>query len=315
VRPSLADLRPSRVTGRDRLALPPGRVNDQTGHPEPLRCVCRRGDRGDVRRAGDDDHSDPAQAGDRARRDPDHDLLLGASPLEVEDQITNKIEQEVAGINDLRRVTSNSQEGVSTVNLVFIDDADKNKALIDVVQALKRVTDLPELATEPEVQLITGGQGEQIMWLSVEGSVDINERWDIVDENLQPALLRVPGVGGVQFFGGVERKIVVEPDPLKLAQRNISLNQLAQAISAENINARGGYLEEGDRQFMVRTLGKYDSVQSVLGTVIRHDAQGTIKVGDVAHVIDGRIARSVLCTSTASRRLPSASTARAARTQ
>ncbi|HES58332.1 MAG TPA: hypothetical protein ENO21_02770, partial [Firmicutes bacterium] len=137
----------------------------------------------------------------------------GASPLEVEDQITNKIEDEVSGINDLRRVISNSQEGVSTITLVFTDTADKNKALIDTVQAMKRVTDLPELALEPEINLVTGDQGEQIMWVSVDGGVSLDERWDMVSEVIQPSLLRVKGVGEVQFFGGVDRKIVVQPDP------------------------------------------------------------------------------------------------------
>ena len=69
--------------------------------------------------------------------------------------------------------------------------------LIDTVQALKRVTDLPELALEPEVALVTGAQGEQIMWVSIEGSASLDERWDMVDEVIQPALLRVKGVGEV----------------------------------------------------------------------------------------------------------------------
>lgn len=212
----------------------------------------------------------------------------GASPLEVEDQITNKIEDEVSGINDLKRVESNSQEGVSTVNLIFTDSADKNKALIDTVQAMKRVTDLPELAQEPTIKLVTGAQGEQIMWVSVEGGASIDERWDMISDVVQPALERVDGVGQVQFFGGVDRKIVVQPDPDKLAQRDISMGELARVISTENLNSRGGYIEEGDRQFMVRTLGKYTSLKDVAQTVIRHGPDGTVTVGDVATVIDGR---------------------------
>ena len=212
----------------------------------------------------------------------------GASSLEVEDQITTKIEQEVATINDLARVTSNSQEGVSTVTLEFTDYANQNKALIDTVQAMKRVTDLPDLAQEPEIKLVRGGQGEQIMWIVLEGEASLDEKWDLVDETVQPALLRVKGVGEVIFFGGVDRKVIVEPDPEMMALHGIGLNQLAQAISAENLNARGGYLDEGDRQFMVRTLGKYESLQDVRDTVIVHGPQGTITIGDVATVIDGR---------------------------
>ena len=212
----------------------------------------------------------------------------GASPLEVEDQITNKIEKEVATINDLERIESDSQEGVSTVRLVFIETANKNKALIDTIQALKRVTDLPELAQEPAVQLVTGGQGEEIMWLNIGGGASLDEKYDLCDQVIQPALLRVSGVGEVVFFGGVERKILVEPDPKRLAQHGISLNQLAGVIATENINARGGYIDEGDRQFLVRTLGKYENLADVRATVITHGPTGTITVGDVAKVVDGR---------------------------
>jgi len=215
-------------------------------------------------------------------------IYWGASPLEVEDQITNKIEKEVATINDLDRIISNSQEGVSTIQLVFMEGTDRNKSLIDTIQAMKRVTDLPDLAVEPKIQLVTGGQGEEIMWLNVDGGASLDEKWDMVEQTLQPALLRVSGVGGVVYFGGVERKIIVEPDPQRLALHGISLNQLAGVIAAENMNARGGYLDEGDRQFMVRTLGKYENLEDVKATVITHGSNGTITVGDVAEVVDGR---------------------------
>ncbi len=212
----------------------------------------------------------------------------GAGPLEVEDQITNKIEEEVFSINDLERVISTSQEGMSEVRLVFIESADKNKALIDTVQALKRVTDLPELAMEPEVSLVTGGEQEMIMWISVDGDASLDEKHDMIDEVVQPALMRVEGVGQVQFFGGVERKILVQPDPDRMAQHRVSFSQLAGVIAAENLNARGGYLDEGDRQFMVRTLGKYETISDVLETVIYHGPSGTVTVGDVATAKDGR---------------------------
>lgn len=212
----------------------------------------------------------------------------GAGPLEVEDQITNKIEEEVFSINDLQRVISTSQEGMSEVRLVFIESADKNKALIDTVQALKRVTDLPELALEPEVNLVTGDEHEMIMWISVGGDASLDEKHDMISEVVQPALMRVEGVGQVQFFGGVERKILVQPDPDRMAQHRVSFSQLAGVIAAENLNARGGYLDEGDRQFMVRTLGKYETISDLLQTVIYHGPSGTVTVGDVATAKDGR---------------------------
>ena len=212
----------------------------------------------------------------------------GASPLEVEDQITNKIEKELASLNDLERIVSNSQEGMSTVTLIFVDGADRNKVLIDVIQGLKRVTDLPEFATEPLVELTSLAQGEQIMWLALNGEAGIDERFDMVEEVIQPDLLRVSGVGNVLFFGGVERKIIVQPDPERMVGHGVSMGQLASVLAAQNLNARAGYVDEGTRQFMVRTVGKFTKLDDIRETIINHGPQGTVKVSDVATVIDGR---------------------------
>ncbi len=73
----------------------------------------------------------------------------GASPLEVEDQITNKLEQQLAALNNLKQITSNSNQGMSDIDLLFTDNAQRSDALLDIVQAVQRVRDLPAEADKP----------------------------------------------------------------------------------------------------------------------------------------------------------------------
>lgn len=217
---------------------------------------------------------------------------FGASALEVEDQISNKLEKELASLNDLRLITSNSQEGNSEISMLFADKADREKALLDVVQAVQRVTDIPELATDPQIELVTGGNQDAIIIYSVDGEASLNEKYDALDQDVVPALLRVKGVGRVQYFGGDERQIIIQPDNQLMSDFGVSISELSAVLALENRDVRGGALDEGEREFIVRTLGKYKSLDDVRNTVIRYGPQGSVIVGDVAQVFDGR-ARSM----------------------
>jgi len=80
-------------------------------------------------------------------------LYPGASALEVEDQITNKLEKELAALNELQEITSNSSEGFSSIGLRFADSADESRALLDIVQAIERVPDLPAAAEKSQIHV------------------------------------------------------------------------------------------------------------------------------------------------------------------
>ena len=217
-------------------------------------------------------------------------FYFGASPIEIEDQITNKLEEQLNTINDLRRITSSSNDGYSSINLEFVENVDKNRALLDVQQAVNLVTDLPDenQIVGPVIALVSAAQNEQVMWIALDGDAPVDEKYDMVKEVIEPRLLRLPGVGSLLVAGGRERQIVVEPDLEKMTQRGIGVQELMGRIRSENRNVRGGYLDEGETQLIVRTMGKYESLDDIRTTVVRHDSRGTITVGDIANVVDGR---------------------------
>jgi hydrophobic/amphiphilic exporter-1 (mainly G- bacteria), HAE1 family len=212
----------------------------------------------------------------------------GAGVLEVEDQITNKLERQLASINDLDEITSNSEEGRSNITLLFNEGANLDRALLDTIQSVQRVNDLPDLADQPQVNVVTGSPGDFIMYINVAGSAPLEQKYDLLDEVVVPAILRVPGVGSVDFFGGSARQIIVQPNMQAMSARGVSIRELADALQVENQNLPGGQLEEGERQFNLRAVGRYTSLEDVLTTVIRHGPEGSITIGDVATVRDAR---------------------------
>ncbi len=212
----------------------------------------------------------------------------GASALEVEDQITNRLERELASVNNLEEISSDSSEGRSRVALRFIDSADPSQAMLDVVQAVSRVRGLPDDAETPNISK-ANANGEQIMWIAVTGEASVDTMFDYVDESISPALQRVAGVGGVLVTGGARRRIIVEPDQDLLSARGISINELGAALRSANNDTLGGEITEGERDFTIRSIGKFRSLDDVRDAVVRHSATGTVRVRDVAEVIDGRL--------------------------
>jgi len=211
----------------------------------------------------------------------------GASPLEVEDQITNKLEQQLAALNNLKEITSNSSQGNSDIDLLFTDNANRSSALLDIVQAVQRVRDLPPEADKPIISR-SGVNSSEIMWIAVDGPASLNEKFDMIDQVITPALLRVDGVGGISASGGTARRIVVQPDLEAMAARGIAVSELASVLSQENSDSRGGLLSESERELTVRTTGKFQTLDDILNTVVRSGPEGTTAVGDIAKVIDGR---------------------------
>ncbi len=216
----------------------------------------------------------------------------GGGALEVEDQVTNKLEKELTSLNDLKEITSNSSEAVSSIVLTFSDGANRSKALLDIIQAMERVQGLPEAAEKSTITKGLNGGGNAVMWVAVAGDASIDEKFDSIDRLVQPAILRLPGVGGVVLFGGDERRVIVEPDLGKLAARNMTIAELGSALGQENRDSRGGLLDEGERQFNVRTVGKFHTLDDIRGAVVRSGPTGTVVVSDVATVKDARKRRS-----------------------
>lgn len=211
----------------------------------------------------------------------------GAGPVEVEEHITRDIEDLLQGVDGLHKLTSSSIEGVSMVTLEYDWGVDKDRALVDVINKLSQLPELPEEAEEPVVSL-TGMGGEGFgMWITTTSPYPPDRVRQIVRDEVEPMIERVEGVADLMVVGGEEREIRVLADPERLAARRLTYDALAAALRQSFLDQRGGTVETDSRQLVVRTEGRSTAAADIEHLVVRRGAGGTVRVGDVARVVDG----------------------------
>lgn len=211
-------------------------------------------------------------------------LYQGASPEEVEELITAKIEEEVSQLAELSELSSLSQEGRSEILMKFQPETDMSRALSDVRAALDRVTDLPEEAEEPVISEVKSSF--PVITVSIAGDIDENELRDIA-KGIRDDLRRLKGVAAVRHFGIREKQILVEVDPERLDQYRLSLDALRAAIDAHNRNVPGGTLKTSRGEILLRTLGEAEGARDIERIILRTtDAGHPLLLGDVATVYD-----------------------------
>ena len=217
----------------------------------------------------------------------------GLSPNEVERNITRRLEEQLETVEGLKKMTSVSQHGQSSITLEFEWGTDKKIATIDVNNKLQQVKDLPVLADKPILKSISTDNSNPIMWVIVEKPnpkmADLNQNYmyKVGEDIIVPLLQRVEGVSEVWHFGGEDREMRVEFDPYSLARLHLTYDDVIKKLSDENRNTRAGFHEEANREYTVRTLGEFINPEDILNTVIKRDGNKTIRVRDFATVIDG----------------------------
>jgi len=217
----------------------------------------------------------------------------GLSPNEVERNITRRLEEQLETVEGLKKMTSRSQHGESSITLEFEWGTDKKIATIDVNNKLQQVKDLPVLADKPVLKSISTDNSNPIMWVIVEKPnpkmPDINQNYmfKVGEDLIVPLLQRLEGVSEVWHFGGEDREMRVEFDPYSLARLHLTYEDVIKKLSNENQNTRAGFHDEDNREYTVRTLGEFKDPDDILKTVIKRDGNKTIRVRDFAKVVDG----------------------------
>lgn len=214
-------------------------------------------------------------------------VYRGASPVEVEEQITRPIEDLLQGVDGLEKLRSSSLEGMSQVSLEYGWGVDKERAVVDVVNKLSQLQALPPDAEEPIVALTGPMDREMGMWIVSESPYSADRVRQIVADEVEAQLERVEGVADLMIVGGEEREVRVQLDPDRLAARRVTYDEAVAALRAGYLDRRGGSVETGTRQISVRTVGREPDPLAIADVVVRRDARGTVLVRDVADVVDG----------------------------
>ncbi len=212
--------------------------------------------------------------------------LPGASPSQLETEVTRRIEDSVATVPDLKRMTSAVSEGVSTTFLEFNLDADLSTALDDTRDAVTRIrSDLPQDILEPVVGKVDIGGSLQTYAVSAARMSPDELSW-FVDRDVARALYGVKGVAKVTRIGGVERQVRVDLDPDALLAWGITAGDVSQQLARIQVERPGGKTEIGGEQQTIRTIGTVNSAQQLRDFSISLADGRSVRLSTIAHVHD-----------------------------
>lgn len=209
----------------------------------------------------------------------------GASPQDVEEQIVTRIEEAVADINGLDRITSIANEGFGVVNIKGRDDIDMEQFLDEVKIRVDQINNLPQAAFEPQVQ--RWEERNAFMGLAIHGDVDARTLKRLAD-NVRDDIANIPGGELAVLQGVISEQVNIEVSEDALRRYGLSFSDVANAIRRSSLNSSGGRIESstGDVSITARQLA--DTADQFGSIIIRQTTEdGTIRVDDIANVDDG----------------------------
>lgn len=211
----------------------------------------------------------------------------GVSPSEIEQLVLRKLEVGLGDLEDLDYLASYAEEGIAFVRVVFTSKVSSEEAYDRVNREVSKITDLPSDARDPIIIRLNMREVNPIAQVVVSGEqFDALSLRDIA-ENLKDGLLQVADVSKVEMIGARERQVWVDVDQARLDAYGLTLSDLSTAISTRNLNIPGGQARFGKMEFIVRTLGEFDSTEQLASLIVQSDASGgAIRLGDVAAIRD-----------------------------
>jgi len=213
----------------------------------------------------------------------------GASPSEVENTVTKKIEEAVASMEKVKKIDATSFESLSLVIITLNDDADVDYAMNDAQRKINSIIgDMPESMKTPSLNKFSFDD-LPILTISSTSNLDGQAFYDLMDKRIQPQLSRIDGVARVTMIGGEEREIQVNIDAAKLEAYNLSILQVQQAVLASNMDFPTGNLKSEDKNILLRLAGKYKDVEELRNLVIIQGQElGQVRLRDIAEVTDAQ---------------------------
>ncbi|MFC1668528.1 efflux RND transporter permease subunit [Chlamydiota bacterium] len=212
----------------------------------------------------------------------------GMPPADVEHLITRPIEDAVSTVTHLDSLGSTSKEGKATIVLSFQPGTDMDFAALEVREKFAKVKN--KLPKEMEKPIIAKYEESDvpILILAVTGiSHTVEEIRRVVDEVIKERIQRIYGVANIEVGGGRERKILVEVDQFKLQSSSIPIHQVVSSINRNNLNLLVGDYEKGSYKFIIRTIGQFQTVESIKNIpVTKDDNNSLIRLSDIADVKD-----------------------------
>lgn len=211
----------------------------------------------------------------------------GATPKEIETEITDKIEEAINTVSAIDEVRSTSSEGVSQVLVTFLLEKNVDVAAQEVRDQVNQILgELPDGVDAPVVEKLDP-DASPILNIAVVAERPVCEITEYADKVLRRQLESVPGVGQVRLIGGRKRQINVRLDSIRLRAFGLTATDVQRAIRAQNVQIPGGMVKNAAHELGLRVLGKAASVEELRRLVVRELEGGLVRLSDVAAVEDG----------------------------
>lgn len=218
----------------------------------------------------------------------------GASPDEVEEQITNKIEEEIRTVEGIRSVRSISKSGLSTIIVqVEMEGYDTDRVMDDIQRAMQKARITAVLRGDPIFTRINAKE-IAVYELALVGPNDKRKR-DILAEDLKDTLENVKGVSIVELSGFNEREFQILLDRQKLSYYQVGVEEVFNAVRRRNQDTPAGYVETDEERYLVRVRGRVRSIEELGNLVVRSNFNGqSILIKDIAEVSDGMVEPEII---------------------
>ncbi|NPV44629.1 MAG: efflux RND transporter permease subunit [Firmicutes bacterium] len=210
----------------------------------------------------------------------------GVGPKEIESLVTRPIEEALGTVQNVKNITSSSQMGVSMVVAEFNWGTDMDFASLQMrekVDLYKRM--FPSGVDSPMIFKFDPAM-MPIMYFGISGDMDQAGLKAFAEDVVKNRLERLEGVASVELSGGLVREIQIVVDHEKLKGYNLSLNQVIQALQAENLNLPGGKVDDGKKELVVRTVGEFTDIDEIKDIVINTSQGISVPLRDIADVRD-----------------------------
>ena len=212
---------------------------------------------------------------------------FGASPTDLETQVTKKVEDAVAGVEGVHHIESSISDGVSRNTVIFQLGVDTDRALNDVKDAVTRIRgDLPTSIDEPMIQRVDVAGLPILTYAAIAPGKTPDQLSWFVEDVVVRALQGVRGVASIQRIGSVEREIRVALDPVRLQAVGLTPLDVSRQLRSSSVDLAGGRAEIGGNDQIIRTLAAAKTLTDLAATRIALPTGGDVQLGDLGQVTD-----------------------------
>jgi len=216
----------------------------------------------------------------------------GASPQEIEDLVTKPIEEAVGVVSNVVKVSSYSRPEVSEIIVEFAWGTNMDFASLNMREKIDAIR-LPDGADKP-ILLKYDPSSEPIMRIGVSGSVEKGRLRYYAEKEIKPEFETLEGVAAAKVSGGIEDEIHVDLNEEKLQVLKISVSQVEQRLSEENVNISAGILRQREPQYLIRTLSLFQNLEEMRNIIVTYKNEAPIRLKDIADVYRGAKDRDIM---------------------